>query len=693
MIKKLLLWIPIFIFLFLLQSYFWVPTYDDQTRSYPARLEEFITYSIGDASLLNPILSSDSASSEIEAKIFEGLLDRDRDLSLRPRIAKNWSITEEAFFYIPTFSNTDDPNLILQKIKMAVEKPQNFSVKLREALSKITQIELLPPQKKLYHLPSDVSILISEPAQIKIVLSQIVPSLFEDLTEIMGKNYFNTFSPLSYATLQKGKMTPAVSDFIIEKLPSTRHHPIITFALRNDVYFHDGHKLTSKDVLFTYEAIMNPKNLSPRIADFEPVLSVTAPRSDIVKVTYKRLYSPAIESWTMRILPEHLLNKKALQKEAISLGRDPNTFSMRDSHFNKAPIGCGPFVFEEWKTDQYIILKCFKRYWEGAPHYKRFIWRIIPDSIAAEMEFLAGTLDNYAVQPHQLPRFENNQDYQAFSGTGFGYSFIGYNMRRPPFDDIRIRTALGMAIDTTKILNFVLYGQGERITGPFLKQTSYYNQKINPLSYDPQSALLLLEKAGWKKNKKGILEKNGVPLSFTLITNSGNDLRKSILTIVQESWRKIGVDVKTDLIEWSVFVQERINKLDFDAVVLAWQMSIEPDLYQVWHSSQTKPGQLNFIGYHNPEADRLIVKIREEYDEKKRILLCHQLHQVIAQDQPYTFLYVTRWTAVLDKRIVIYRQSQEGVWEIQKIQPTKAGIYNFDFNEWIKLDKAPVFAI
>ena len=687
MVKKLLLFIPILFFLFLVQSYFWVPSYDDQTRATPDRLTEYITSSIGDASLLNPILSSDTASSQIERHIFEGLLDRDRDLSLRPRIAKTWEISEEVFFYVPH----PNPKQVLTQLENARRQPDQYP-SAAETLSHITQIDLIPAQKTIYTLSDHQRIQITEPPQIRIRLNKVVPNIFEDLTPILGQNPFARFSIKPYVTYLNGNETPEAKTFIEEKLAQPKHQPILTFTLRNDVYFHDGHPVTSKDVLFTYQSIMNPKNLSPRVADYEPVLSVTTPDSYTVQVRYKRLYSPAVESWMMGILPEHLLNKKALQKEAVSLGRDPNQFSMRDSRFNKSPIGCGPFIFEEWKSDQMLSLKRFDRYWDSPPHYKRYIVRIIPDTVAQEMEFVAGTLDDYWVQPHQLSRFQKNNDYQIFSGLGYGYEFIGYNMRRAPFDDPVVRRALGMAIDVNQILDYVLFGQGKRTSGPFLQQTPYYNKAVLEMPYNPEEALQLLKGAGWGKNKNGILEKNGVPLSFTLLTNSGNDLRKSIMTIVQESWRKIGIDVRTDLIEWSVFVQERINKLDFDAIVLGWSMTIEPDLFQIWHSSQTHPGQLNMVGYNNSKADDLIVKIRHGYDTNRKIQYCHELHKIIAQDQPYTFLYAKQWTVALDNRIVIYRQDENQNWRIHKITPTKAGFYNFDFNEWIKLDTAPVFS-
>jgi ABC-type transport system substrate-binding protein len=476
-----------------------------------------------------------------------------------------------------------------------------------------------------------------------------------------------------------------------EILPPVEHNPVILFHLRPNVKFHDGHPFTADDVKFTYEAIMNPRNLSPRVPDYEPVKQVEVPDPLTVRIVYKRLYSPAIGTWSMDILPEHLLNAEALRSEALTRGADPSKFTMRDSLFNRRPIGCGPFVFREWKSDQYIALDRFKDYWEGAPNYERYAFRVIPDLLTQEMEFYAGTSDDYGVQPHQVERLQHDPRYQSFSGLSFGYSYIGYNLRRAPFDDRRVRTALAMAIDLDKIIRYVLYGQGEKITGPFVKQTDYYNQNLKPIPYDPAGALKLLEEAGWRKNAEGWLEKNGKKLQFTLITNSGNDIRKSVMTIVQDAWRQIGVDVRTAVFEWSVFIKERVNKLDFDALILGWQMGIEPDLYQIWHSSQTNPYQLNFVGFRNQEADDLIVRIRQEYDHARQVSFSHRLHEIIALEQPYTFLYVSKWTAILDKRIVIKDMNSQGKVAYRRITPTKTGNYTFYFNKWIKLPEAPTF--
>ncbi len=705
-VRKILILTPILVIFFLLQSYFWVPTYEEQSRGNPDRLNEYITASIGDASILNPILSADSASSDINNLVFEGLIDYNEDLRFRGRLASSWEIYEEAFFYvneeasIPQVGKAGAEEVVelLQRVKKGM-LPIRADVKT--SFDNIREISVLPPgefvvtrqekEGKRTEQVKDVTIQVKAPVRIKLVLKEVDQFLFQNLSKILGEGYFTSFRGEKYVQIHP-EVEPSKRVAIInEVLPSTEHNPIIIFHLRPEVRFHDGHVFDAYDVKFTYESIMNPKNLSPRLSDYEPVKKVEVVDPLTVRIVYKRLYSLALGTWGMGMLPEHLLNEEALKKEAIQSGKDPEAFSMRQARFNRRPVGCGPFVFKEWKSDQYILLDRYDQYWEGPPNYSRYFYRIIPDPLTQEMEFYAGTADAYAVRPHQVERLKQDPTYQSFSGLSFGYTYIGYNMRREPFNDPRVRRALGMAIDVDKIIQFVLFGQGERITGPFVKQTDYYNKKINPVSYDPQGALKLLEEAGWRRNKEGWLEKNGKRLQFTLITNSGNELRKAILTIAQDAWKQIGIDVRTDLLEWAVFIQERVNKLDFDALILGWGMGIEPDLYQIWHSSQTNPYQLNFVGYKNEVADDLIIKIRQEYDHDQQVVYCHQLHEIIAREQPYTFLYVSKWTAVLDKRIVVKETNREGKVIYKKITPTKTGNYMFYFNRWIKLPEVPVF--
>jgi ABC-type transport system substrate-binding protein len=702
--RRALIGIPVFVILFLLQSYFWVPTYEEQTKGSPERLAEYVTASIGDAQLLNPILAADSSSSTIDGLVFEGLIDYDENLNHRGRVAERWEISEVAYFYV-----NDDavlPGLgragagqVASLLRRAKSERAQGKGPLAKSLANIQEVEVIPAglrQEKLTGKGVDgakmkVTLNLSPPPRIKLTLKDVDQDLFTNLGQILGAEYFSRFQGERFIKVEPAEFAARAKEYARTFLPAVEHNPIILFHIRPGVQFHDGHPLEARDAQFTYQALMDPTNLSPRIADYEPVKMVEVLDPLTVRIVYKRLYSPALGTWMIGILPEHLLNRAALEKEARRRGLKADTMTIRQSLFNRHPVGCGPFRFEKWESDQYILLHRFRDYWEGPPNFHRYAYRIIPDLLTQEMEFYAGTVDSYDVQPYQVKRLKDDPRYQSFSGLSFAYTYIGYNMRRPPFDDVRVRRALGMAIDVDKIIRYVLYGQGERITGPFPKQTEFYDREVKPLPYDPAGAEKLLAEAGWRRNKDQWLEKDGKRLQFTLITNQGNDTRKAILSIAQDAWRKIGVDVRTDVLEWAVFIQQRVEKHDFDALVLGWSMGVDPDLYQIWHSSQTGPFQLNFCGYRNPEADDLIIRIRQEYDRKQQIVLCHELHRIIAADQPYTFLYTGKWTAILDKRMVIMERDSSGKVRYAKIRPTKTGNYTFFFNRWVRLPEVPVF--
>ncbi len=627
-IKWFLILAPTLLSLVLLQSYFWVPTYETQTKGNPERAVKFIEASIGDAKILNPILNADSASGRITGLVFEGLLDYDENLKLRGRLATRWVITESAYIVVKTGTGEE----ILTKIKPALKDSPL-----------VTDISLIPAT-------------VEKPERLKFSLKWVEQDFFEQLKPIIN-----------------------IDEAVVE------HNPVILFHLRQGVYFHDGHEFDAGDVKFTYESIMNPKNLSPRASDFEPIKAVEIVDKYTVRVVYKRLFSPAINAWAIGILPEHLLNKTKMLQEmkARNLSKEARTaFGMRDSQFNRHPIGVGPFIFVEWRGDEFIHLIRNDKYWEEPPQYKDYYYRVIPDAVTQEVEFRTGAIDTYSPQPHQAARYKKDKNYQSFSSLGFGYSYIGYNNRKPLFADKRVRQALGMAINVDEIIKYILYGEARRITGPYPKNTLWYDKKIKATPYNPKKALRIFAELGWHKNADGWLEKDGKIFEFNLITNNGNMQRKAILTIAQNNWHKLGIKCNTQVFEWAVFLKDFINTSQFDAVILGWSMGIDPDLYQLWHSSQSEENQLNFVGYNNPEADALIVEIRQEYDQAIQEQLTHKLHRIIADDQPYTFLYAPLSNLVLDKKIMML--NKDGSYS--KLKPTKTGDVFFYFNRWRKLE-------
>lgn len=707
LLKRLLILAPLALVALLLQSYFWVPSYETQAVGNPARLRTYIEGSIGDAKILNPILNADSASSRITGLVFDGLLDLDENLNLRGRLATDWSVTETAYLVARPDRRLADGSPATAARLIAAIADARAAGGLPRLDGTLLSMQTLPAgtRTETLDLPAadepggivEVDVMLRVPPRVEFTLARVDQDFFDRLEPVLGGDYFDDFPYAAHvvpaesaADAQREQVAARYADL----LPLAEHNPVLRFRLRRGVRFHDGHPFDAGDVKFTYDALMNPRNLSPRTSDYEPIKRVDVLDPHTVVVTYKRLYSPAINAWMMGMLPEHLLNADALAREMAAQSVSDAAradFGMRDSAFNRAPVGTGPFRFVEWRGDEFIELARNDDYWERPPEYAHYYFRVIPDLLTQEVEFKSGAIDAYGVQPHQVARYKQDDTYQAFSSLGFGYTYIGYNNRKPLFADPRVRRALGMAINTDDIITYVLYGEGERTTGPYPRQTEWYDHGIPPLPYDPAAAQRLLAEAGWRPNADGWLEKDGKVFEFTLITNNGNPLRASVLAIAQDAWKKIGVRCQTQVFEWAVFLQDFVNTGSFDAVVLGWSMGIDPDLHQIFHSSQAGPQQLNFVGYANPEADALIVRLRREYDRAAQHELAHRLHRTIAADQPYTFLYVGLATRVLDRKIVLVEREPGGDERFAKIYPTKSGSIAFYFNKWRKLEFTPDF--
>jgi peptide/nickel transport system substrate-binding protein len=428
----------------------------------------------------------------------------------------------------------------------------------------------------------------------------------------------------------------------------------MTFHLRKGVKWHDGHEFDSGDVKYTYEALVDTNTRTPYSSNFDRVKKLSAPDRYTVVVEYSMPYSPALESWGMGVLPEHIFRRT-----------DINT-----NPHNREPVGTGPYMFRTWRSDDRIVLESFEDYFEGKPGIQRVIYKIIPDLSVQLMELKKGTIDWMGPSPDQWVNETSKEEFlekfNRYTYPSFTYAYMGFNLNNELFKDIRVRRAISHAVNKKEIIESVLQGLGTSATGPYPPNSWAYNPDIKDYSYNQKKADNLLEQAGWKKNPDtGILQKNGRQFSFTLMTNQGNSVRKLTCEIIQAQLKKIGMDVKIRIQEWSSFIHQYIDKRQFDAVVLGWSLSVDPDQYSIWHSSQKNEGQYNFVGYENPEVDRLLEEGRTEFDIEKRKKIYNEVHRILHQDQPYLFLYVP------DSRHVIHNR-------FRKIKVEKAGIaYNF----------------
>jgi peptide/nickel transport system substrate-binding protein len=431
----------------------------------------------------------------------------------------------------------------------------------------------------------------------------------------------------------------------------------LTFYLRKGVKWHDGAPFTSRDVLFTYQLYIDPKTPTAYAERYKQVEKAEALDPHTFRVTYRKPLATALISWGLAIHPKHLLEGEEITKSPLS----------------RAPIGTGPYRFVEWAPGEKIVLESNPDYFEGEPYIRRIVYRIIPDPSTMFLELRAGGLDYMGLTPLQFVRQTDTtafmRRFKKYRYPAFAYTYLGYNLRRPLFQDKRLRQALSYALDKQEIIEGVLLGFGQKATGPYKPDTWPHNPNVKSYPYDPEKARALLAEAGWRDNDgDGILEKDGRPFSFTIITNQGNDQRVKTGEIIQRRFRELGVEVKLRVIEWASFLKEFINPGNFDAVIMGWTISIDPDAYDVWHSTKTRAGELNFIGFKNTEVDNLLEKGRRTLDQVERKKFYDRFQEILAEEQPYTFLYVPDALPVVASRF-------------RGVEPAPAGIMH-NFIRW-----------
>ena len=416
----------------------------------------------------------------------------------------------------------------------------------------------------------------------------------------------------------------------------------ITFHLRKGVKWHDGRPFTSADVMFGYKTIISPDIPTAYAEDYLQVSKAEAPDDYTFIVHYNEPFAPALGSWasSIPVLPKHLLEGKDITKSGLS----------------RHPIGTGPYKFVEWKTQERIVLKANPAYFEGEPWIQKYVFRVIPDTATQFLELKAGGIDQMSLTPIQYLKQTNTKEFkknfQKFNYLANGYTYLGYNLTRELFKDVRVRRALTYAINKEEIIEGALLGLGLPATGPYKPGVWAHNPDVKRYEYSPEKAVKLLEEAGWKDTDgDGILDKDGKKFEFTIVTNQGNNQRKKAGEIIQRRLQDVGISVKIRILEWASFIKEFINKREFDATILGWALSPEPDQYDIWHSSKTGEAEFNFVTYKNDEVDALLEKGRRTFDIEERKKAYFRIQEILADEQPYTFLYVGKALPVINARV------------------------------------------
>ncbi|WP_062430352.1 ABC transporter substrate-binding protein [Herbidospora daliensis] len=418
-------------------------------------------------------------------------------------------------------------------------------------------------------------------------------------------------------------LTPALAD----KLPET-DGTTVTFTLRKDVKFHDGTPLTSEDVVYTYESVLDEKNNSGIRGDFAAIESVEAPDPTTVVFRLKYPYAPFLQRATLGIVPA---------------GRASDT----------QPIGTGPFSFVSWTPGDKIVLKANAAYWGGAPAIKQLVMAYATDDNVRATRMAAGEFDATVLPPKAAARFDGQPDLTVHRVPSADYRGVMFPFGTPVTGDAAIRKAVNLALDRSAMVDTILAGAGEPAFGPVAPGTTWHNPAIDGSATPDQAAAgKLLDEAGWRVGDDGVRAKDGTRASFTLMYPAGDSLRKDLALAVASDVKKVGVDVQLAGLDWDA-IEPRMAK---DALVMGYGTPFDPDYtnYELFHSSYAGQGFFNPGNYKSPEVDALLEKGREESDPAVRKQAYDDFQQRVSEDAAWAYLvylkhvYVVRgkWTGI-----------------------------------------------
>jgi peptide/nickel transport system substrate-binding protein len=439
------------------------------------------------------------------------------------------------------------------------------------------------------------------------------------------------------------------------------------FQLRRGVTFSDGEPFDADDVIYSFDLVRNP------------VVAADRTRSYLTKLKDVKKIDPYTVEFTFT--EPYFLNFGSVAENVPVL---PQHFYSRFTadQFNEKTgllMGTGPYRLENpesWTPGQLVALLRNDRYWGVPAAFNRIIFHEIQEEAPQmvlygnkEHDVIRCTPDQYIqlTNDERVMKFSNKYSYQ----TPFkGYIYVGWNQLRRQgsaesktfFADKRVRQAMTMLLDRERMNREIFHGYYSVASGPFAPNGPQAAPDLQPWPHAPERAMALLNESGFAdRDGNGVLEnEKGEPFRFTLTYPSGSEAWEKFTLFAKDAFARAGILMVPDRVDWPVLVQ-RLNTSDFEAVTLGWSSVVESDPYQVFHSDSIKGQGDNRIAYRSAELDRAIDAARTTMDKEKRMKLWHEVHRILHEDQPYTFLFNRPQLTLMNSRIHNVEKSNLGL--------------------------------
>ncbi|MEA2112396.1 MAG: ABC transporter substrate-binding protein [Patescibacteria group bacterium] len=455
---------------------------------------------------------------------------------------------------------------------------------------------------------------------------------------------------------------------------------VYVFKIKDNLFFHDGHPITTEDIEFTINTTQNDIIKSPKRANWDGV-EVKRLNDKEIQFILTQPYSPFLENLTIGILPKHIWGEISPEQFAFS-------------HFNIMPIGSGPYKVDEIKRNSSEVLekytlKSFENYSLGEPYISKIYIKLYSDEETLLLKYKKNEVGNIAsISPENIPTLEEKDGVQILSTPLPRIFGIFFNQDEAAvFTHKEVRSALNQAVDREQIVKDILNNYGVAINSPVPSKSKYYFNTEEPNEMEGSDSRIelareILRGNGWEMNEEeGVWEKvtkkTTTLLTFSISTANTPEL-KAIANLLKTKWEEMGAKVNLKIFETGDLNQNVIRPRKYDSLLFGEVIGRDMDLFAFWHSSQRNDPGLNIAMYANITTDSLLEEIRVTTSEESKKEKFQSFQEEIANDKPAVFLYSPKFIYIVPKEI-------KNIWINQITIPSERFL---DISEWyIRTDK------